>query len=122
MMASRAKMKVGPITIPRGTPSRTRVVATTARTIRKPAATSGGRALRLLQARTIAAAASRQARSSAASPRYSLFTGAGRRRGAGRGSPSEPESCGRDGPRPEPRLAPHVHLAELVLGNPAGTD
>src|SRR2546421_7814552 len=123
MMASRAKMKVGPITIPRGTPSRTRVVATTARTIRKPAATSGGRALRLLQARSIAAAASRQARSSAASPRYSLFTSAGRRRGAGRGSPSESESSGGcDRLGAEPRLGPHVDLVELLLGKPAGPD
>src|SRR2546422_11459311 len=66
MTTRRAKMKVGPTTIPLGTPNITSALATTASTIRKPAAIIGGRALRLRHERNIIAAARRQAMSSAA--------------------------------------------------------
>src|SRR5438128_1187537 len=41
MTTRRAKMKVGPTTIPLGTPNITSALATTASTIRKPAAADG---------------------------------------------------------------------------------
>src|SRR6267142_5331461 len=63
---SRAKMNVGPMTIPLGTPTSTRMVATTASPTRNPIATSAGRAWRLRHERNIIAAASRQATSRAA--------------------------------------------------------
>src|SRR5438034_2297431 len=122
MITSSAMMNVGPTTTLYVTPATTSTLATAARATTKMAAMSGGRVRRRDHERSIIAAASRHAPSSATRPTRSCWltcwrwgSGACRSRRAGRDSPDRnrfgAQAC----------LGAHVDLVELLVGEAVGS-